>query len=46
MLVEVEIIEEIIKIVDLIRKRMKEVQDRQLYIHIRPLEFEVGDHKS
>ena len=42
-----EMIEETAKIVDLIRKRMKEAQDRQKSytdLHRRNLEFEVGDH--
>ena len=42
-----EMIEETVKIVDLIRKRMKEAQDRQKSyadLHRRNLEFEVGDH--
>ena len=40
-------IEEIVKIVDLLRKRMKEAQDRQKSyadLHRRNSEFEVGDH--
>ena len=40
-------IEETAKIVDLIRKQMKEAQDRQKSyadLHRRNLEFEVGDH--
>ena len=46
-LVGPELIEESIRIVDLIRKRMKEAQDRQKsYVDLRrrPLEFVVGDH--
>ena len=42
-----EMIEETVKIVDLIRKRMKEAQDRHksyANLHRRNLEFEVGDH--
>ena len=42
-----EMIEETAKIVDLIRKRMKDAQDRQKSyadLHRRNLEFEVGDH--
>ena len=47
MIVGPEMIEETVKIVDLIRKRMKEAQDRQKSyadLHRRNLEFEVGDH--
>ena len=46
-LVGPELIEESIRIVDLIRKRMKEAQDRQKSyadLRRRPLEFVVGDH--
>ena len=46
-LVGPELIEESVRIVDLIRKRMKEAQDRQKsYADLmrRPLEFVVGDH--
>lgn len=42
-----ELIEETIKIVNLIRNKMKEAQHCQksyANLHIRPLEFEVGDH--
>ena len=47
MIVGPEMIEETVKIVDLIRKWMKEAQDRQKSradLHRRNLEFEVGDH--
>ena len=46
-LVGPELIEESVRIVDLIRKRMKEAQDRQMSyadLRRRPLEFVVGDH--
>ena len=46
-LVGPELLEESVRIVDLIRKRMKEAQDRQKsYVDLRrrPLDFVVGDH--
>ena len=46
-LVGPELLEESVRIVDLIRKRMKEAQDRlKSYANLRrrPLEFVVGDH--
>ena len=46
-LVGPELFEESVRVVDLIRKRMKEAQDRQKSyadLRRRPLEFVVGDH--
>ena len=46
-LVGPELLEESVRVVDLIRKRMKEAQDRQKSyadLRRRPLEFMVGDH--